>query len=138
MVDPYRLDTVAGIGRESERLPQHPKIELPKRQPLLPELGRQEIAREEDRHATLKSQMKSSLQALEAKRNRLASVVASSTEYREVTVELLADFPSNAAVEIRADTGEELTRRLLVDSERQQFLPIEPGPDDLGPAEATS
>ena len=98
----------------------------------------QEIAREEDRHTTLKSQMKSSLQALEAKRNRLASVVASSTEYREVTVELLADFPSNAAVEIRADTGEELTRRLLVDSERQQFLPIEPGPDDLGPAEATS
>lgn len=98
----------------------------------------QEIAREEDRHTTLKSQMKSSLQALEAKRNRLASVVASSTEYREVTVELIASFPTNAAIEIRTDTGEEISRRFLVDSERQQALPIDPGPDDLDQVEATS
>jgi len=81
-----------------------------------------DIANEEGRQANLKSQMKAALAELDARKHRLASVVRAGVEYREVTVELRAEWAAGVAVEVRTDTGESMSTRALTDSERQPSL----------------
>lgn len=57
-----------------------------------------------------------------ARRDRLANIVASKTEYREVTVEEVWDWKSDRYTRTRTDTGEILLERRLTDDERQMEM----------------
>lgn len=54
-----------------------------------------------------------------ARRERLANIVASKTEYRDVTVEEKLDWKADKFTRTRTDTGEVLVERRLNDDERQ-------------------
>jgi len=86
----------------------------------------QAITTEEDRQVNIKSQLKAALAELEAKKNKLAATVNAGVEYREVTVNLVADWGRGQASEVRTDTGEVIgTPRMLTDAERQPSLPVD-------------
>lgn len=83
------------------------------------------IAEEEDRQQTVKADLKARLTELEAKVNRLAASIRSGVEYRDVAVELIAEYPRGMAVEYRTDTGDAIHTRPLTDDERQVPLNLE-------------
>ncbi|KKM78796.1 hypothetical protein LCGC14_1356330 [marine sediment metagenome] len=78
----------------------------------------QEAADETDSQASLKAQMKARLMELDAKQSRLASVVATKTDYRDVEVEI-AITDDGVAQETRKDTGEIISTRPLREDEKQ-------------------
>ena len=81
----------------------------------------QEIADESDNQASLKAQMKARLMELDARQSRLASVVATKTDYRDVEIEVnMSD--DGVVQEVRKDTGEIITTRPLREDEKQLHL----------------
>lgn len=82
----------------------------------------QDIAAEESRQAEQKASMKARLQELEARRQRESLVVSRKAEDREVDVEVLANWERGTASEVRTDTGEIISTRILTDEERQGSL----------------
>lgn len=62
------------------------------------------------------------IQLAETRRDRLANIVGSRTEYRDVTVEEKWDWDNDRFTRIRTDTGEVLVDRRLTDKERQTEL----------------
>lgn len=70
---------------------------------------------------TMKEQMKARLSELQARQSRLASVVASGKEYRDVEVEVRF-VDAEHVEEVRKDTGEVIVNRPPRDHERQLFL----------------
>ncbi len=77
-----------------------------------------------DREKEVKSQLKAERTKLEAEHQRLASVVRSGYETREVETVTYADYPGGVAVTVRADNDDELRRRRLDEEERQTGLPF--------------
>lgn len=61
---------------------------------------------------------------LEARRDRLMSVVTRGEEIRPVETEDIASYATGKMTRIRLDTGEILYERSLTDSERQEKLPV--------------
>ena len=86
-------------------------------------LVNQEIASEEDRQNSLKQELKGRIAGLEARRTEISAKVNRGKELREVQIEVLADFKTDIATEIRMDTGEVLRERPLRDNEKQPGLP---------------
>lgn len=72
------------------------------------------------------SQMQTEIKTAEARREKLAGIVSSKREYREVTVEVQFDFEKGEYREIRTDTGELVTQRSMTDDERQISI-LDPG-----------
>lgn len=62
------------------------------------------------------------VQLAQTRRSKLASIVASKTEYREVTVEEKWDYQNDKFTRTRTDTGEVIVSRRLNDDERQTQL----------------
>lgn len=62
------------------------------------------------------------IQLAKARRDKLANIVASKTEYREVTVEEKWNWKSDKFTRTRTDTGEIIIERKLNDDERQTQL----------------
>jgi len=84
----------------------------------------QEISIEESDQETTKKQMKSKLAEMEARRDRLVSVVSSKREYKDVEVELRLTDDSAKVLEVRLDTGEIINDRPPRDEERQPALDV--------------
>lgn len=81
-----------------------------------------EIEEEEGDQSAQKASMKERLATMHARQSRLAGMIRRGIERRSVEVEIYADWSTQTAVERRTDTGEELTRRPLLESERQLRL----------------
>ena len=88
-----------------------------------------EIAVEESRLVTLKTQAKARLEELSGRHERLASVVRAREEYRDVVVEVVFDYDAHHVRTVRPDTGEVVDQRAMTDDERQRRL----FPDDDTP-----
>lgn len=86
----------------------------------------QDIATEEGRQADIKASMKAKLAEIEARRTQLAIAVSRKEEHRDVEVEIWHDYQRTVVQEIRRDTGEIMSTRVMSDAERQQHLPMEP------------
>lgn len=81
-----------------------------------------DIDNEDASQSSIKSQMRSKLKLLHAQRNVLNDVVASSSEYREVSVVESHDYNTGIIKRTRIDTGEIIEEREMVDEERQMPL----------------
>ena len=79
----------------------------------------EDIRNEDSRHEMLKKEMKSAMAALEARRDKLASIVNRGEEYRETPVEDVADYKRGRLMRYRQDAGEIVMERALTDEERQ-------------------
>ena len=88
----------------------------------------QDIATEEGRQADIKASMKAKLAEIEARRTQLAIAVSRREEHRDVEVDIFHDYPRAVVQDIRRDTGEVLTTRVMSEHERQIGLPIEQVP----------
>jgi len=95
----------------------------------------QDIAAEEDKQQSIKSEMKAKLAELEAKRTQLAIRVQRKEEFRMVEVEREFDFEAGMYRETRSDTGEVILEREITEEERQEKLIIDD--IDLGQGEGT-
>lgn len=85
----------------------------------------QDIATEEGRQADIKASMKAKLAEIEARRTQLAIAVSRKEEHRDVEVDIFHDFQRGVVEDVRRDTGEVVSRRVMSESERQQNLPME-------------
>lgn len=83
----------------------------------------QDIKATEDRHTSIKSQLKAELQALESEQRKLAKAVATREEDRNVRVEIVYDYGELSVTEYREDTGQKLSARTMTEAERQIPLP---------------
>jgi len=80
------------------------------------------IATEESAQVSIKKEMASRLAGLEAKASEISAKVNRGKELREVQIEVLADFKTDRATEVRTDTGEVYRERPLRDDEKQPGL----------------
>jgi DNA-directed RNA polymerase subunit RPC12/RpoP len=96
----------------------------------------QDLEAEERRQTEVKSQLKAEIGAIQALQSRLASIVASGCEYRDVVVQDLHDYVAVTVTTVRTDTGEQINVRTMTDDERQMPLPgaddVDDGHDDEG------
>ena len=81
----------------------------------------QEVGSEEESQKNLKDQMKAKLSELAARQTRLAIIVATRTEYRDVEVQVEGTEDGQIR-EVRLDTGEIMLTRPPRDDERQFAL----------------
>lgn len=85
----------------------------------------QDIATEEGRQADIKASMKARLAEIEARRTQLAIAVSRKEEHRDVEVDVFHDYQRGIVEDIRRDTGEVVSQRVMQESERQAALPME-------------
>ena len=90
----------------------------------------QSIGNEENRQKNVKDQLKATMSELESRQSRLASVVSSGEEYRDVEVGYYYDSDTDKIHETRLDTGELLIARSIRDEERQLILEPVNEPDE--------
>lgn len=83
----------------------------------------QAVDREQATQTSLRAQMRSKMAELTGKRDMFNDIVASSKEYREVTVIETRDYDKGVITRAREDTGEIVESRPMVDDERQ--VPID-------------
>lgn len=86
----------------------------------------QDVASLEAHQRDVKAQQKAELTKLEAERERLGLVVARCAELRDVRVQVMADDVNKLVITYRTDSGEEVRRREMRDSERQLPMFVEP------------
>jgi hypothetical protein len=86
----------------------------------------QDIATEEGRQVDIKASMKAKLAEIEARRTQLAIAVSRKEEHRDVEVDIFHDYQRAVVQDIRRDTGEVLSTRVMSEEERQIGLPMEP------------
>lgn len=84
----------------------------------------QDISSEESRQQDIKSQLKAKLTELEARRCNLAITVSRKEEHRDVEVDIYHDYQRAVVEDVRRDTGEVVSRRVMQDEERQRGLPL--------------
>ena len=88
----------------------------------------QQIAVEEDRASNIKSQLKASMAELEARSSKLAAIVRSREEQRDIECRQTLDAEHGMVSVWRVDTGAEVERRKATPAELQQALPLETVP----------
>ena len=81
-----------------------------------------EVARQEDRKKTVTAGLNNDVKIAKAKESKLADIVATREEQREVTIEVRYDYEIGTVSKTRTDTGEIISERELTDDERQQDL----------------
>jgi hypothetical protein len=82
-----------------------------------------EIEEEEDDQDARKAEMRERLATMQARQSKIAGTIRRGLERRRVTVEIMADWTTQTAIERRTDTGEEIGRRPLREDEKQLKLP---------------
>lgn len=75
-----------------------------------------------DEKKFLSQQAAAKVKQAEAHRDEVTSIVASRTEWREVTVHKVFDYANGKVIETRIDTGEVIRSREMSDDERQASL----------------
>jgi chromosome segregation ATPase len=78
-----------------------------------------DIAEEEARGDSLKTQLKAAMTELEARRTKLSSIVQRGEEFRDIKVTVVSDYDAGEIYTIRADTGEIFDKRIMRAEERQ-------------------
>ena len=68
------------------------------------------------------AELNSDVKAAEARETKLANIVATRTERREVTVEVKYDYELSRVIRSRTDTGEVISDREMTSDEKQQEL----------------
>lgn len=90
----------------------------------------QDIKTEEDRHTSIKQELKATITQLESQRTILASKITRKEEHRDIEVDCKLDFGRDLYVETRTDTGEEILTRPIRDDERQEAMEFKTGTDE--------
>jgi len=83
-----------------------------------------EVSRQEDRKKTLTAGINNDVKIAKAKESKLADIVATREEQREVTVEIKYDYELGTVSKTRTDTGEVISDREMTDDERQVELEL--------------
>lgn len=81
-----------------------------------------EVAHQEQRKKDITKELSHDVGIAKAKESKLADVVATRRELREVTVEVKYDYELGTVTKTRTDTGEVITEREMTDNERQAEL----------------
>lgn len=84
-----------------------------------------EGARIEEEFAEVKNGFKGRIDGAKGRAAALASTVRAQAEYRSVKCQRIYMFDEGVVSEIRTDTGEIIGERMMTDSDRQQYLPLE-------------
>lgn len=130
--------------------PEHPRRKLlgTSEQKLKVVLGAEEIRRKHDaliatlsdlaaherEEAEVKSQLTRKRRGLEARRGDIHQVLVAGYEYRDVTVEKIADYDLMLVRHIRTDTGEEVEVERMPEAVRQTEIDFPPPPKPDGTA----
>lgn len=113
-------------GVKIRKVPEHLPVPLTKEERLnageeLAEAA-QAVERAKNAKKSADKQHNYEIQMAEARRQKMSDVVASRTEYREVTVEERWDLTTDKYTRTRTDTGEVIFERRLNDEEKQTEL----------------
>jgi hypothetical protein len=87
----------------------------------------------EARAEAVKKDLASKKSEIQSRISSLATCIRNQVRYRDVSVFIYADFDSNSAIYVRQDTEEEIRRRALDASERQDVLDLPDDNDDDAP-----
>lgn len=82
-----------------------------------------------DEKKALTQQATAKVKKAEAHRDNITGIVASRTEWREVSVHRVFDYEKSIVTETRTDTGEVIASRAMSDKEKQSTLLED---DDMG------
>lgn len=81
-----------------------------------------EVGVQEQRKKDINKELTHDVDLAKAKRNKLADMVSTKRELREVTVEVKYDYELGTVTKIRTDTDEVISSREMTDQERQAEL----------------
>jgi len=84
--------------------------------------AQQTTERTKDRKKSVTAELNSELKIAELREDRLAGIVTSKREQRQVTVEVTHDYVAGKVVKKRTDTDEVISTRDMTTSERQSGL----------------
>jgi phenylalanyl-tRNA synthetase alpha subunit len=82
----------------------------------------QEVERLEEEKKAAASQYKSQIEEATGRRNKLAGIVSSKSEWRQVDVELTFDYENKTVSVVRLDDGEVVQERAMFHEELQKQL----------------
>lgn len=83
-----------------------------------------EVARQEQRKKDITKELGHDVGMAKTKESKLADIVATRRELREVTVEVKYDYELGRVIKTRTDTNEEISNREMTDQERQAQLDL--------------
>lgn len=98
-------------------------VEWNNRAKELADAHRETIAMSE-RKKSVMAELNADLKIAEAKETKLANIVATRSERRDVTVEVKYDYELGSVTKTRTDTGEIVSEREMTDNERQAELEL--------------
>jgi hypothetical protein len=98
-------------------------VEWNNRAKELADAHRETIAMSE-RKKSVMAELNADLKIAEAKETKLANIVATRSERRDVTVEVKYDYELGTVAKTRTDTGEIVSEREMTDDERQAELDL--------------
>lgn len=81
-----------------------------------------ETKQQKERKKSVMAELGADVKIAEAKETKLANIVATKSEQRDVTVEIKYDYEKGRVSKTRTDTGEEIDNREMTDDERQSQL----------------
>lgn len=93
-----------------------------------------DIHNEEERQSQVKAELKAKLGSFETERTRLAGIVASGRENRDVSCDMVFDYSRLIVEVVRLDTKEVVETRRMTEAEQQRNLFKEPAPEGNAPA----
>lgn len=96
-----------------------------------------DIHNEEERQTQVKAELKAKLGAFETERSRLAGIVASGRENRDVSCDMVFDYSRLIVEVIRTDTKEVVETRRMTEAEQQRKLFEDKQDEQAGGVEAS-
>lgn len=92
-----------------------------------------DVTRQEERKKTVSAGLSNDVKIAKAKESKLADIVSSREEQREVTVEVKYDYDLGRVIKTRTDNNQVISDREMTDNERQAELELTDA-DDLIPS----
>lgn len=83
-----------------------------------------DVLREDERKKTVTAGLNNDIKIAKARESKLADIVATRQEQREVTVAVKYDYELGVVTRTRTDTGEVISERKMTDQERQDELDL--------------
>lgn len=83
-----------------------------------------ETEQQKERKKSVMAELGADVKIAEAKETKLANIVATRSEQREVTVEIVYDYEKGRVTKSRTDTGNQIDDREMTDDERQSQLEL--------------
>ena len=83
-----------------------------------------ETEQQKERKKSVMAELGADVKIAEARETKLANIVATRSEQREVTVEIVYDYEKGRVTKSRTDTGQQIDDREMTDDERQSQLEL--------------